>query len=112
MDRSFIKSLTGDFGAHATEVDGVECWFARDLQYLHGFVQWRNFLLVIDKAKISCQTAGCSMMTILLTSPKWSKSAQRRRRIWLPKSPTSIAFRGVVDVGMEHEKERKRYGKK
>lgn len=58
MDRTRILSLTRDFEAHATDIDGVECWFARDLQYLPGYVQWRNFLLLIDKAKISCQTAG------------------------------------------------------
>ena len=58
MDRALIKSLTDDFESHATNIDGVECWFARDLQHLLGYVQWRNFLLVIDKAKISCQTVG------------------------------------------------------
>lgn len=58
MDKSLIKSLTTDFEAHATDVDGVECWFARDLQLLLGYTQWRNFIPVIEKAKISCQNAG------------------------------------------------------
>ena len=33
--------------------EGVEFWFARDLQGLLGYNQWRNFLEVIEKAKIS-----------------------------------------------------------
>jgi DNA-damage-inducible protein D len=36
----------------------VEFWFARDLQKVLGYVQWRNFLEVIEKAKISCKNAG------------------------------------------------------
>ena len=37
---------------------GVEYWYARDLQRLLGYAQWRNFVEVIEKAKISCETAG------------------------------------------------------
>jgi len=29
----------------------VEFWFARDLQGLFGYIEWRNFLKVVDKAK-------------------------------------------------------------
>jgi DNA-damage-inducible protein D len=31
---------------------------ARELQDLLGYAQWRNFELVIDKAKIACRNAG------------------------------------------------------
>ena len=34
-----------------------EFWFARDLQHLLGYTEWRNFLQVINKAKSSCETA-------------------------------------------------------
>jgi DNA-damage-inducible protein D len=34
-----------------------EYWLARDLQVLLEYTQWRNFELVIEKAKVSCQTA-------------------------------------------------------
>lgn len=37
---------------------GVEFWYARDLQEVLGYTQWRNFLEVIGKAKISCKNAG------------------------------------------------------
>ncbi len=42
-------------------MDGEEYWFARELQGLLGYTQWRNFEQVIDKAKIACQTAGHSI---------------------------------------------------
>ena len=35
----------------------MQFWFARDLQILLGYAQWRNFLLVIDKAKTACSNA-------------------------------------------------------
>lgn len=47
MDKELIQSLARDFESYATEVDGVECWFARDLQVLLGYTHWRNFLPVI-----------------------------------------------------------------
>ena len=37
---------------------GVEYWMARDLQRLLGYTEWRNFLLVIDKAKTACINSG------------------------------------------------------
>ncbi|MCE2929298.1 MAG: hypothetical protein LW817_06690 [Candidatus Caenarcaniphilales bacterium] len=58
MKIEIIQSLTNDFEAHAqTTVDGVEFWLARELQYLLGYEEWRNFVNVITKAKISCETS-------------------------------------------------------
>lgn len=34
---------------------GEEFWYARDLQIAIEYKEWRNFLKVIDKAKIACQ---------------------------------------------------------
>ena len=31
--------------------DSQEFWFARELQHILGYTEWRNFLKVIDKAK-------------------------------------------------------------
>lgn len=51
-----IHSLTDNFEAHAQQTDGgVEFWLARDLQYLLGYAEWRNFTAVITKAKIACE---------------------------------------------------------
>lgn len=51
-----IHSLTDNFEAHARQTDGgIEFWIARDLQYLLGYAEWRNFTAVITKAKIACE---------------------------------------------------------
>lgn len=36
----------------------MEFWYARELQKLLGYEQWRNFELIIHKAQISCESAG------------------------------------------------------
>lgn len=38
--------------------DGVEFWYARELQAVLGYTEWRNFEKVIEKAKLACETAG------------------------------------------------------
>jgi len=57
MDLKIIKTLTKDFENSAQSYEGVEFWFARDLQKMLGYAQWRNFSLVIEKAKITCKNA-------------------------------------------------------
>jgi len=53
-----IRVLTRDFEAAAHKADDVECWFARELQELLGYSEWRNFNQVIDKARTACKNAG------------------------------------------------------
>lgn len=59
MDSSLIVQLKIRFDgiSHVTSEKGVEFWYARDLMEELGYVQWRNFLEVIDKAKTSCSKA-------------------------------------------------------
>ncbi len=59
MDRQLINSLklTFDDIAHETD-DGVEFWYARELQAILGYTEWRNFNSVIEKAKLSCINVG------------------------------------------------------
>ena len=40
---------------------GLECWSARDLQEVLGYTEWRNFLKVLDKAKLACENTGVSV---------------------------------------------------
>lgn len=37
---------------------GNEYWLARELAPLLDYVQWRNFMQVVDKARMACQQAG------------------------------------------------------
>lgn len=59
MKTDLIFELTNTFEAHAQRTeDGVEFWLARDLQILLGYGKWENFLNVISKAEIACETSG------------------------------------------------------
>ena len=46
------------FEQYALEVNGVECWSARELQELLGYSKWENFTNVINKAKEACKNVG------------------------------------------------------
>ena len=52
------KSLFFQFEAAASELEGVGCWSARELQNLLGYSKWENFEKVIQKAKDACKIAG------------------------------------------------------
>jgi DNA-damage-inducible protein D len=58
MDKSIIVKLQKTFEDYAKNAGGVEFWLARDLQILLGYVEWRKFLGVIDKAKEACKNSG------------------------------------------------------
>jgi len=53
-----IKSLFARFENASLEIEGIECWSARELQSLLGYTQWRNFVSIIEKAKDACKNAG------------------------------------------------------
>lgn len=57
MKQEIIVRLHKSFEDAANEKDGMEFWFARDLQNLLGYTQWRNFLQVVEKAKTACSNA-------------------------------------------------------
>ena len=57
MKKEIISKLHSSFELAVNQNDDVEFWFARDLQLLLGYAQWRNFLLVIEKAKTACVNA-------------------------------------------------------
>ena len=41
--------------------NGVEYWEARELMPLLGYIDWKNFIKVIDKAKVSCKKSRQSV---------------------------------------------------
>ena len=61
MKKEIIAQLYSAFEQAALEVDGVECWSARELQKLLGYSLWQNFTKVIDKAKVTCETVNQSI---------------------------------------------------
>ena len=58
MKSDEIRSLFSQFEAAASDLEGVECWSARELQNLLGYSKWENFEKVIQKAKDACSNAG------------------------------------------------------
>ena len=58
MKAEEIKNLFDSFESIAIEYEGVECWSARELAPVMGYVQWRNFQSIIEKAKESAENAG------------------------------------------------------
>jgi len=58
MKTEEIKQLFTLFEAAASELEGVECWSARELQGLLGYSKWENFEKVIQKAKDACKNVG------------------------------------------------------
>lgn len=61
METQIINNLFERFEGAASEINGVECWSARDLCPLFGYSQWRNFQNAIEKAKESCKNASGSV---------------------------------------------------
>ncbi len=59
MKKELVKSLTDNFQDHSNTTDnGIEFWFARDIQHLLGYSEWRNFFNVIIKAKTAFEASG------------------------------------------------------
>lgn len=62
MQNDLIHTMTESFEGHAQATEsGVECWLARDVQYLLGYTKWDNFLNVISKARTACEVSGHSV---------------------------------------------------
>ena len=58
MKTEEIKQLFLRFELAAAEIEGIECWSAREMQLLLGYSKWENFEKVIQKAKDACANAG------------------------------------------------------
>lgn len=58
MNQERILQMQSQFDSLAQRYDdGTEFWFARDLQKLLEYTEWRNFLMAIARAVDSCETA-------------------------------------------------------
>jgi len=61
MEIQLVSKLVKNFDDFVHEKEGVEFWYARDLQKLLGYDKWENFSKIIDKAKESCKNAKVSI---------------------------------------------------
>lgn len=58
MDSNQVAKYKETFDSIAHEEDGVEFWYARELQNVLGYSQWRRFAEAIERAKMSCIKSG------------------------------------------------------
>lgn len=58
MKKELIQELFQKFEDACIDLDGLECWSARELQEILDYKDWRNFTNTIQKAAKSCQNAG------------------------------------------------------
>lgn len=61
MKKEIIVELFRRFEDARYLLNDLECWSARELQEILGYSEWRNFLKVVDKAKIACENTGISV---------------------------------------------------
>lgn len=55
--------------------DGIEFWYARELQVVLDYKEWRKFENVIKKAKESCKNSNISVFEHFVDVDKLSKRA-------------------------------------
>jgi DNA-damage-inducible protein D len=58
MKSEEIVHLFKAFESAVSEIEGVHCWSARQLQKLLGYDKWENFEKVIQKGRTACIQAG------------------------------------------------------
>ncbi|MGB0949433.1 MAG: BRO family protein, partial [Marinirhabdus sp.] len=63
MKKEIIESLASNFENHSqTTENGIEFWFARDVQHLLGYTKWDNYTKVVNKAKTSCEASDNAIL--------------------------------------------------
>lgn len=80
MEKEIIQRLHKSFEDYVNDIDGIEFWFARDLQKLLGYVEWRKFQGVIDKAKESCKNSGSTIENHFVDAAKKVKIGSEAER--------------------------------
>ncbi len=84
MDSAIIVKLHKNFEGSVHKAEGVEFWYARELQELLGYSStgsWKNFLNVVEKAKTACRGAGQTVSHHFVKTVKmvdFGKGGQRK----------------------------------
>ena len=82
MKKEIVTKLHSEFEQLVqTETDtGVEFWLARNLQDVLGYNEWRNFLKVINKAKIACEASNYQIVDHFVDVNKMIELAKGAKR--------------------------------
>lgn len=57
-DQTIFMQLQFDGLSHRVPGEGIEFWFARELQEPLGYARWENFFTVVQRAITSCESTG------------------------------------------------------
>ena len=80
FEKAKIMELKEKFDSIINTEEKVEFWYARDLMVQLGYTQWRNFLEVIKKAMVSCESASISVTDHFAKVSKMIKLAKGAQR--------------------------------
>jgi DNA-damage-inducible protein D len=61
VKKELILELFRKFEEACYLYNQLECWSARDLQEVLGYTEWRNFLKILEKAKLACENTGVAV---------------------------------------------------
>ncbi|MEM1137276.1 MAG: DNA damage-inducible protein D [Bacteroidota bacterium] len=61
MNKFRIQELRAQFEAAVLDIEGTECWSARNLQILLGYKKWQKFEKAIARAITACKSAGLTV---------------------------------------------------
>ena len=61
--------------------NGIEYWYARELQQVLNYTEWRKFENVIKKSEESCKNSGISTFEHFVGADKLSKRANNAKAI-------------------------------
>ncbi|MCX6318701.1 MAG: DNA damage-inducible protein D [Bacteroidetes bacterium] len=61
MKKELIQELFQKFEEACYIYKEVECWSARELQTILGYAKWDNFINVIEKGKMACESSGIAI---------------------------------------------------
>lgn len=59
---------------------GNEYWFARDLQKVLDYKEWRKFSIVLEKAKVSCQLSNLNIEDHFVGADKMVEIGSKTKR--------------------------------
>ena len=107
MEKKIIVKLNKNFEDYAHRKDGVEFWFARDLQRLLGYEQWRNFYGVIQKSKISCKTAKNEILDHFVDVSKMvsiGSGSERKKSLIIPLEIIKSKIEFIKEFILEEKK--------
>jgi DNA-damage-inducible protein D len=78
--------------------NGEEFWYARELQEVLKYTQWRNFQKIIDRAILACQNIGMNSSDQFVDVSKLIKMAKKAERKIIDYKLTRYACYLIVQI--------------